>query len=63
MDAVTFVAGMVVGVLLGLLVGPLLRAALVLREYRRASAEAGLTEEVLRRMVERTEEAPAEPDR
>ena len=63
MDTGAFVVGVAVGVLAGLLLGPLLRASLWLREYRRASREAGLSEEVLRHMVEQAERAAAEPDR
>lgn len=54
-------AALGLGILIGLLLGPLLRAALAAREYRRASAEVRLTDEVLRRMG-----APADdpaPDR
>lgn len=54
-------AALGLGILIGLLLGPLLRAVLAAREYRRASAEVRLTDEVLRRMG-----APADaraPDR
>ena len=43
-------AALGLGILIGLLLGPLLRAVLAAREYRRASAEVRLTDEVLRRM-------------
>lgn len=46
-----FLAVLALGILMGLLLGPLIRAAVAAREYRRASAEARLTDEVLRRMA------------
>lgn len=46
-----FIAGVAVGILAGLLLGPFLRAAVAIGEYRRASAEVRLTDELLRRMA------------
>jgi hypothetical protein len=57
-----FLAGLAVGIFVGLLLGPLLRAAVALREYRRASAEAELTDELLRR-IEASTDSSASPGR
>jgi hypothetical protein len=56
----TFLAGLLIGVTLGLLLAPILRWAIAVREWRQASKEARLADEVLRRMVE---ESRPEPDR
>jgi hypothetical protein len=67
-------AGLVVGVVAGILLGPAVRFWLAWQEWKRASAEARLTEDALRRMgrtpwrssnhraVARTPNAPAHPD-
>lgn len=56
----TFLAGLLIGVTLGLLLAPILRWVLAAREWRQASKEAQLADEVLLRMVE---ENRPEPDR
>jgi hypothetical protein len=48
MDA--FLAGLLIGLCVGLLVAPAVRWALTVREWRRASREAGLADEILRLM-------------
>ena len=53
-----FVAGLLIGVAIGLVAGPLLRWWLAVREWREASREAELSDELLRRMAE---EPRAEP--
>jgi hypothetical protein len=45
-----FVVGLIVGVFVGLLAGPVVRSWLVWREWREASHEARLTEDLLERM-------------
>jgi hypothetical protein len=50
MDA--FVAGLLIGFAAGLLVAPALRWALTVREWRRASREVRLADELLRLMDE-----------
>ena len=54
-----FLAGLLIGVVVGLLLAPLLRWALAAREWREASREAGLADEVLERMAEEEPSAPA----
>ena len=53
-----FVAGLLIGVAIGLVAGPILRWWLTVREWREASKEAELSDELLRRMAE---EPRAEP--
>jgi hypothetical protein len=47
---VQLLVGLLIGLVLGLLVGPVLRSWLAWREYREASREAQLTEDVLKVM-------------
>jgi hypothetical protein len=47
-----FVAGLLIGVAVGLVAGPLLRWWITVREWREASREAELSDELLRRMAE-----------
>jgi hypothetical protein len=51
-----FVAGLVIGAALGFLVGPGVRSRLAWREWTEASRRARLTDEVLARMDEASEE-------
>ena len=51
MNADGFIAGLLIGVAVGLLLAPVVRWVLTVREWRRASREAGLADEVLRRMT------------
>ena len=53
-----FVAGLLIGVAVGLLANPLLRWWLAVREWREASKEAELADELLRLMAEKP---PGEP--
>jgi hypothetical protein len=47
-----FVAGLLIGVAVGLVAGPLLRWWITVREWREASREAELSDELLQRMAE-----------
>jgi hypothetical protein len=53
-----FVAGFLIGVAVGLLAGPLLRWWVAVREWRDASREAELSDELLRRMGEEADPEP-----
>jgi hypothetical protein len=53
-----FVAGFLIGVAVGLLTGPLLRWWVAVREWRDASREAELSDELLRRMGEEADPEP-----
>jgi hypothetical protein len=62
-----FADGLLIGVLVGFLAAPILRSLVVRREWRRASREAQLTDELLDRMdrdagsAEVTGPAPTRP--
>lgn len=55
-----FVAGLLIGVAVGWLANPLLRWWLAVREWREASSEAALADELLRRMAEEADPEPKE---
>jgi hypothetical protein len=57
MDGDALLVGLLIGLIAGLLLGSVVRWALAIREWRQASREAGLTDEVLRRMTDENHES------